>query len=181
MGQRGSGHLAVPGWFPDTEPGQTDPRCRDEVVGKPAWTGCMCASTLVSLRLGRPATERPRPEPDWGKPTVRDRRGACGNVSIMGAGLRPIGKSMEPPPYLGCCARCISIPTNGSLCSLVATRNSRTCTIRFKMRMSTSKAKSATFRSLSTLSKARIEMKWFALLDTEEISSHPGAAVACCY
>ena len=26
------------------------------------------------------------------------KRGACGNVSAMGAGLRPIGKSMEPPP-----------------------------------------------------------------------------------
>ena len=35
---------------------------------------------------------------DWGKPAVRDRRGACGIVRGMGAGLRPIGKSMESPP-----------------------------------------------------------------------------------
>ena len=26
------------------------------------------------------------------------KRGACGNVSVMGVGLRPIGKSMEAPP-----------------------------------------------------------------------------------
>jgi hypothetical protein len=26
------------------------------------------------------------------------KRGACGNVSVMGVGLRPIGKSMELPP-----------------------------------------------------------------------------------
>ena len=26
------------------------------------------------------------------------KRGACGNVSVMGVGLRPIGKSMESPP-----------------------------------------------------------------------------------
>jgi hypothetical protein len=30
MGQRGSGHLAVPGWFLDTEPRKTDPRSEDE-------------------------------------------------------------------------------------------------------------------------------------------------------
>ena len=35
--------------------------------------------------------ERPRSEPDSGNPTVRDRREACGNVVIMGAGLRPTG------------------------------------------------------------------------------------------
>ena len=26
------------------------------------------------------------------------KRGACGNVGVMGVGLRPIGKSMESPP-----------------------------------------------------------------------------------
>lgn len=38
-------------------------------------------------------------QPDSGKPTVRDRREACGNVVMMGAGLRPIGKPMDQPPY----------------------------------------------------------------------------------
>ena len=36
---------------------------------------------------------------DWGNPTVRDRRGACGIVCIMGAGLRPVGKPTDTPPY----------------------------------------------------------------------------------
>jgi len=29
---------------------------------------------------GKATAGRPRSEPDWGNPTVRDRRGACGNV-----------------------------------------------------------------------------------------------------
>ena len=37
-------------------------------------------------------------EPDPGNPAVRDRRGACGNVTVMGTGLRAIGKPLELPP-----------------------------------------------------------------------------------
>ena len=33
---------------------------------------------------GKATAGRPRSEPDWGKPTVRDRRGACGNVNYGG-------------------------------------------------------------------------------------------------
>ena len=33
---------------------------------------------------GKATVGRPRSEPDWGKPTVRDRRGACGNVDHGG-------------------------------------------------------------------------------------------------
>jgi hypothetical protein len=36
-------------------------------------------------------------KPYWGKPTVRNFRGAAGNVA-MGAGLRPTTKGVEPPP-----------------------------------------------------------------------------------
>jgi hypothetical protein len=48
--------------------------------------------------FGKAARGQPRSEPDSGKPTVRDRRGACGNVAVMGVGLRAIGKLMEHPP-----------------------------------------------------------------------------------
>src|SRR5215469_13925102 len=41
----------------------------------------------------------PRSEPSRGNPDARDRRGACGNVSMMGAGLRPSGKPLDQPPY----------------------------------------------------------------------------------
>ena len=42
-------------------------------------------------RYGKVTAGRPRSEPDWGKPTVRDRRGACGNVDQGGT---------RPPPRL---------------------------------------------------------------------------------
>ena len=56
--------------------------------------------SVLELRRdsGKAHEGKPRSEPDWGNPTVRDRRGACGNVATMGAEQRPIGKSMELPP-----------------------------------------------------------------------------------
>lgn len=56
--------------------------------------------SVLELRcdFGKAHEGKPRSEPDRGKPAVRDRRGACGNVVAMGAGLRPIGKPMERPP-----------------------------------------------------------------------------------
>ncbi len=47
------------------------------VMNKPMITGC---------------------QPDSGNPTVRDERGACGNVTVMGVGLRATGKPVERPP-----------------------------------------------------------------------------------
>src|SRR5262249_16170732 len=38
---------------------------------------------------GKATVGRPRSEPDWGKPTVRDRRGACGNVDHGGTRHAP--------------------------------------------------------------------------------------------
>ena len=38
---------------------------------------------------GKATVGRPRSEPDWGKPTVRDRRGACGNVDHGGTRYPP--------------------------------------------------------------------------------------------
>ena len=56
--------------------------------------------SVLELRRdsGKAHEGKPRSEPDRGKPAVRDRRGACGNVAATGAGLRPIGKPMEKPP-----------------------------------------------------------------------------------
>jgi hypothetical protein len=57
MRQRGSGHLAVPGWSSDSELRTTDPRSGNELASKPACVGRTCASALVSLLLGRLAKE----------------------------------------------------------------------------------------------------------------------------
>ena len=38
---------------------------------------------------GKATAGRPRSEPDWGNPTVRDRRGACGNVDHGGTRTPP--------------------------------------------------------------------------------------------
>ena len=112
MQQRGSGHLAVPVRRSDTEPRS---RCaRSE--GRAPWVNQrgrgVCRSVLEPRRAsGKAHGGKPRSEPDWGKPTVRDRRGACGNVVSMGAGLRPNGKSLEKPPDPTVSARRTSIPT----------------------------------------------------------------------
>ncbi len=55
--------------------------------------------SIAPWRKARPDKWRaePRSEPDSGKPTVRDRRGALGDVT-MGAGLRPNAKVMDKPP-----------------------------------------------------------------------------------
>ena len=65
---------------------------------------------------GRAVSEKwraePRPEPDSGKPTVRDRRGACRNVN-QGGTRHPLynrkGTGRKLSTYR--CARYISIPT----------------------------------------------------------------------
>jgi hypothetical protein len=46
---------------------------------------------------GQAAKGKPRSEPDWGKPAVRDRREAYGNVA-RGVGLRPTAKAVDSPP-----------------------------------------------------------------------------------
>ena len=98
MQQRGSGHLAVPG-----RPSDSEPRQAGLEAGTSSWVNQrgrgVCVSALEPRRESGKAHEgKPRSEPDWGNPTVRDRRGACGNVATTGAGLRPIGKPMDLPP-----------------------------------------------------------------------------------
>ena len=80
---------------------------RDHValeVGTSSWLANqrergVCRSVLKLRRESGKAHEgQPGSEPDWGNPTVRDRRGACGNVVSTGAGLRPNGKLLDKPP-----------------------------------------------------------------------------------
>ena len=88
------------GGFPDTEPGVNRPSKRGrDCDANQLRRGVRVPALEPRGDLGRRTKERPRSEPDSGNPTVRDRRGACGNVVIMGAGLRPIGKPMDSPPY----------------------------------------------------------------------------------
>ena len=62
--------------------------------------GCVGRARCQPERFGprgQAAKGQPRSEPDWGKPAVRDRREAYGNVTT-GAGLRPSAKVLDAPP-----------------------------------------------------------------------------------
>ena len=103
-GQRGSGHSVATtvGRQPDTELG---------FAGPASWRRGEANSTASGRRVrqhrsfapwgkARPEKWRaePRPEPDSGNPTVRDRRGALRNVTSWEPGVRPGAKATEPPP-----------------------------------------------------------------------------------
>ena len=81
--QRGSGHLAVPGRVRTQSRGNLFPRSRDELVSKPSWAGVYVGQRLSLANLERLTKEKPRSEPDSGDPTVRDHRGASGNVAMV--------------------------------------------------------------------------------------------------
>ena len=102
VGQRGSGHLAVLGYCSDTEPRETLPPKQGLAHGQTIGGKGVCGSALKPYcRGGRPMGEKPRSEPDSGKPTVRDRRGAWGNVAHGGNGNPPHnrkGGAGNPPP-----------------------------------------------------------------------------------
>src|SRR3954452_3910522 len=96
-GRRGSGHLAVPG-RPRTP--SRDHRALEtgtsfvEDCGGP---GLARSQPERFGRCGKSAKGKPRSEPDSGDPTVRDRRGARGDMA-MGVGLRPTAKAVDEPP-----------------------------------------------------------------------------------
>ncbi len=95
--QRGSGHLAV---LEHARTPSRDNVCSlsmDEPMGKPAAEGAYVSQHLTLASAGKALGGKPRSEPDSGNPTVRDRRGALGNVT-MGAGLRPSAKALDKPP-----------------------------------------------------------------------------------
>ena len=125
--RRGSRHLAVPGPCPGTEPGLDGSRRRDEPESKLPAQGVYVGQHL-SFGVGRKALGgKPRSEPDSGNPTVRDRRGACGNVA-KGAGTGCSAKAGVQRSHYGRvgpaatlyhrtlrCARRSSIPTPPTL------------------------------------------------------------------
>ncbi len=99
--RRGSGHLAV------LEHARTPSRenvcslSMDEPMGKPAVAGAHVSPHLNLAGAGKAHGEKPRSEPDSGNPTVRDRRGAPGNVA-HGGNVNPPrnrkGGAGNPPP-----------------------------------------------------------------------------------
>jgi len=96
--QSGKGALGT-WWFGCGEPGNREqPHFRNERVRQIMVGRGECES---ALKLHQPRKGRHRKcqgqNRDLGNPTVRDRRGASGNVT-MGAGLRPRAKVLEQPP-----------------------------------------------------------------------------------
>src|SRR5512135_2091032 len=93
--QRGSGHLAVSGAV-NWETGSNRTSETSE-RGQPSVSGADVSQRLNLITAGKACPGEPRSEPDSGNPTVRDRRGARGDMA-MGVGLRPTTKAVEEPP-----------------------------------------------------------------------------------
>ena len=110
MGQRGSGRLAVTG-SANRETGMS--HHKDQPAKQTTCRGVYVCQHLSYAVVGKACRAMPRSEPSRGNPAARDRREACGNVSMMGAGLRPSGKPLDWPPYPKMHARRTSIPTSG--------------------------------------------------------------------
>src|SRR3954464_9272182 len=96
-GRRGSGHLAVLG-----RPRTLSRDHRALETGTSFVENCSGRGRARSQperfgRWGKSAKGKPRSEPDSGDPTVRDRRGARGDMA-MGVGLRPTAKAVDQPP-----------------------------------------------------------------------------------
>ena len=112
--QRSSGHLAVPGRSRTMLSRELlEPRSRDYREGKPTRGGAYAGQRLSLPGFGKALMEiEPRSEPDSGNPTVRDRRGARGNVThgrTRNPLSRPKGLYWKLSAYR--CARPGSIPT----------------------------------------------------------------------
>ena len=86
-GQRGSGHSVATtvGRQPDTELGSAGPASWRRGVANSTASGRRVRQHRSFAPWGKARPEKwraePRPEPDSGNPTVRDRRGASGNVA----------------------------------------------------------------------------------------------------
>ena len=86
-------------------------RSRDKAAGNEGtsswvnqrWRGVRMSVLEFRHVSGKTHEGKPGSEPERGNPAFRDRRGACGIVEAMGAGLRPTGKPVDfaTGPY-GC-------------------------------------------------------------------------------
>jgi hypothetical protein len=111
--RRGSGHVAVLEHARTQSRGNVCSLSRDEPTGKPAAAGVYVSQHLSLAGVGKAHGGKPRSEPDSGNPTVRDRRGASGNVAHGGNVNPPCnrkGGAGNPPPTSKC-AHPSSIPT----------------------------------------------------------------------
>jgi len=103
-GQRGSGHSVATsvGSQPDTELGSAWPASwrRGDANSTASGRRVRQHRSFAPWRKARPEKWRaePRPEPDSGNPTVRDRRGALRNATTWEPGVRPGAKATEWPP-----------------------------------------------------------------------------------
>ena len=92
-GQRGSGHSVATtvGYAPDTELGYAGPASWRRGEANSTASGRRVRQHRSFARWGKARSEKwraePRPEPDSGNPTVRDRRGASGNVASWSTDL----------------------------------------------------------------------------------------------
>src|SRR5712692_11223077 len=77
--QRGSGHVAAPG-----VPGLWAGEPWSALGSQPESAGVYVSQHFSFALYGKATAGRPRSAPDWGKPAVRDRREACGNVDHGG-------------------------------------------------------------------------------------------------
>jgi hypothetical protein len=74
-----------------------EPAFADEPEGKPALRVVDASQRLSFLMFGKTSRGKPGSEPYSGNPTVRDRRGACGNVDAR----RARRSSIPTPPGAG--------------------------------------------------------------------------------
>ncbi len=79
--------------------GKPTPEAGTSPMGKPMAPGVYVSQHLSLAAVGKASGGKPRSEPDSGNPTVRDRRGACGNVrhgSRIEAHEKTHGRATEP-------------------------------------------------------------------------------------
>jgi hypothetical protein len=116
-----AGKGALGTWRPQDGPrtqsrGEPDPRrrsvdTRGELAREPSEVGAYASRRLNLTAGGKARRGKPGSEPDSGKPTVRDRRGAWGNVTMVELGTHlAIERAGLVTLHLPC-ARSRSIPT----------------------------------------------------------------------